>query len=377
MAYPCALRAFGEIRLLETESARQPVRLLQRTAPFAAFTLLSAVAGASLAHALAAPLWTGAVAGAVAGFAPPLAARLVRGTSARRATEQVTLLLLVAVAVAIAVRGMWPALAGATVRVESYMALLLVAPALYWAYLTLNRSRAATAQAAVLDRIGIALSGPPLMLTLALAVTVATCALLLIQYVGLQYPSWQHVTAKFLDRGIIPPLTLVLFFWGLLLLANKMWVLWRERRLFRSAERRSESALVRARTLALQGDDALPADDFMDMVWKKSVDFYVVPRYINWAIPILGFIGTVLGISLAAEGIQSIVGNRGSLSDLSSELGDAIAPLGIAFDTTLIALSLSVFLTLLQTALQRWEDSVLVDYENRLRRAAADDGGWR
>ena len=377
MAYPCALRAFGEIRLLETESARQPVRLLQRTAPFAAFTLLSAVAGASLAHALAAPLWTGAVAGAVAGFAPPLAARLVRGTSARRATEQVTLLLLVAVAVAIAVRGMWPALAGATVRVESYMALLLVAPALYWAYLTLNRSRAATAQAAVLDRIGIALSGPPLMLTLALAVTVATCALLLIQYVGLQYPSWQHVTVKFLDRGIIPPLTLVLFFWGLLLLANKMWVLWRERRLFRSAERRSESALVRARTLALQGDDALPADDFMDMVWKKSVDFYVVPRYINWAIPILGFIGTVLGISLAAEGIQSIVGNRGSLSDLSSELGDAIAPLGIAFDTTLIALSLSVFLTLLQTALQRWEDSVLVDYENRLRRAAADDGGWR
>ena len=361
----------------ETENALRAVRLTRRAAPFAAFTLLSAVAGASLAHALAAPLWMGAVAGAVAGFAPPLAARLVRGASARRATEQVTLLLLVAVAVAIAVRGMWPALAGATVRVESYMALLLVAPALYWAYLTLNRSRAATAQAAVLDRIGIALSGPPLVLTLALAVTVATCALLLIQYVGLQYPSWQHVTAKFLDRGIIPPLTLVLFFWGLLLLANKMWVLWRERRLFRSAERRSESALVGARTLALQGDDALPADDFMDMVWKKSVDFYVVPRYINWAIPILGFIGTVLGISLAAEGIQSIVGNRGSLSDLSSELGDAIAPLGIAFDTTLIALSLSVFLTLLQTALQRWEDSVLVDYENRLRRAAADDGGWR
>ena len=314
----------------------------------------------------------GAVAGLVAGAVPPLAPWLVRGTSAKRATEQVTLTLLLAVAIAIAVRGMWPALAGATVRVESYMALLLVAPALYWAYLALNRSRAAAAQAAVLDRIGIALSGPPLVLTLALAVTVATCALLLIQYVGLQYPSWQYLAAKFLERGIIPPLTLVLFFWGLLLLANKMWVLWRERRLFRNAERQAESALVRARTLALQGDDALADDDFMDMVWKKSVDFYVVPRYINWAIPILGFIGTVLGISLAADGIQNIVGNRGSLVDLSSELGDAIAPLGIAFDTTLIALSLSVFLTLLQTALQRWEDSVLVDYENRIRRAGPD-----
>ena len=362
---------------METESARQPVRLLQCAAPFAAFTLLSAVAGASLAHALAAPLWMGAVAGLVAGGVPPLAARLVPGASATRMTEQVALALLLAVAVAIAVRGMWPALAGATVRVESYMALLLVAPALYWAYLLLNRSRTAKAPAPVLERIAAALSGPPLVLTLALAVTVATCALLLIQYVGLNHPSWRHIAVKFLERGVIPPLTLVLFFWGLLLLANKMWVLWRERRLFRSAERRSESALVRARTLALQGEGALAADDFMDMVWKKSVDFYVVPRYINWAIPILGFIGTVLGISLAAEGIQSIVGNRGSLSDLSSELGDAIAPLGIAFDTTLIALSLSVFLTLLQTALQRWEDSVLVDYENRLRRAAADGGGWR
>ena len=348
------------------------MRLTRRAVPVAAFALLSAVVGASLAHAVAAPLWMGAVAGLVAGAVPPLAPWLVRGTSAKRATEQVTLTLLLAVAIAIAVRGMWPALAGAAVRVESYMALLLVAPALYWAYLALNRSRAAAAQAAVLDRIGIALSGPPLVLTLALAVTVATCALLLIQYVGLQYPSWQYLAAKFLERGIIPPLTLVLFFWGLLLLANKMWVLWRERRLFRNAERQAESALVRARTLALQGDDALADDDFMDMVWKKSVDFYVVPRYINWAIPILGFIGTVLGISLAADGIQNIVGNRGSLVDLSSELGDAIAPLGIAFDTTLIALSLSVFLTLLQTALQRWEDSVLVDYENRIRRAGPD-----
>lgn len=359
-------------RLLETESAPRPARLLWRAVPFAAFTLLSAVAGASLAHAAAAPLWVGAVAGLVAGVAPPLAPRLVRGASAVRATEQVALVLLLAVAAAIAARGMWPALAGAAVRVESYMALLLVAPALYWAYLLLNRARAATAEALVLERIAAALSGPPLVLTLALAVTVATCALLLIQYVGLNHPSWQHIAAKFLERGIIPPLTLVLFFWGLLLLANKMWVLWRERRLFRSAERQAESALVYARTLALQGGDALAADDFMDMVWKKSVDFYVVPRYINWAIPILGFIGTVLGISLAADGIQNIVGNRGSLSDLSSELGDAIAPLGIAFDTTLIALSLSVFLTLLQTALQRWEDSVLVDYENRMRRAGPD-----
>ena len=344
------------------------MRLLLEIAPFVAFALFSAVAGASLAHAVAAPLWMGAAAGFAAGAVPVLAFGLRQRTNATRLAEQVALALLLAVAIAVAVRGMWPALAGTIVRVESYMALLFVAPALYWAYLALNRSRAATAQAPVLDRIGAALSGPPLVLTLALAVTVATCALLLIQYVGLRSSAWQHFAAKFLERGIIPPLTLVLFFWGLLLLGNKLWVLWRERRMFRHPERQARSALVRARTNAVRGGDGLDDDEFLEMVWKKSVDFYVVPRYINWAIPILGFIGTVLGISLAADGIQSIVGNRGSLSDLSSELGDAIAPLGIAFDTTLIALSLSVLLTLLQTALQRWEDSVLVDFENRVRR---------
>jgi len=38
----------------------------------------------------------------------------------------------------------------------------------------------------------------------------------------------------------------------------------------------------------------------------------------------------------------------------------------------LIALSLSVFLTLLQTALQRWEDGVLVDFETRVRAVPAN-----
>ena len=103
------------------------------------------------------------------------------------------------------------------------------------------------------------------------------------------------------------------------------------------------------------------------MLWKKSADFYIVPRYINWAIPILGFIGTVLGISLAADGIQSIIGSNQNFSQLSTNLGQAISPLGIAFDTTLIALSLSVLLMLFQTVLQKWEDNLLIDYENKIR----------
>ena len=283
-----------------------------------------------------------------------MAAALWPRFSAGRCAEVVSLALLIAIAGVVSAQGLLPALDGAPVNVEAALALLLMAPALYGTYLVLNRSGGTTRDASVSERLAAALGGPPLILSLALAVAVATCAVLLIRYVGLVHESWQGLAAKFVERGIIPPLTLVLFFWGLLLLANKYWLLWRERWLFGQAARRHESALQHAHAQQLAASEVGDMDDFMQMVWRKSADFYVVPRYINWAIPILGFIGTVLGISLAADGIQNIIGSRGGLADLSTELGQAIAPLGIAFDTTLIALSLSVFLMLLQTALQRW-----------------------
>lgn len=57
-----------------------------------------------------------------------------------------------------------------------------------------------------------------------------------------------------------------------------------------------------------------------------------VIRYLTWVIPSLGFIGTVIGIS------QSLVyANSGDMEKITSLLG-------VAFDTTLVALVLSVFL---------------------------------
>ena len=330
-----------------------------------AFAVLCAIAGASVAHLVATPLWLGAVAGIGVGLLPVGLPRVVGRLTARRCAELASFAFLVVIAVAASAQGMLPALSGASVRLESSLPLLLIAPALYGTYMALNRPSSGASGDTVTDRLAAALSGPPLILTLALAVVVATCAVLLIRYTGLNHPPWQGLAAKFVDRGIIPPITLVLFFWGLLLLANKTWVLWLERRSLRT-DGYGASALMAAHAQANahgEGD----VDDFFAVVWKKSADFYTVPRYINWAIPILGFIGTVLGISLAADGIQNIIGSRSGLADLSTELGQAIAPLGIAFDTTLIALSLSVSLMLLQTALQRWEDDILVDYESHIR----------
>jgi hypothetical protein len=71
----------------------------------------------------------------------------------------------------------------------------------------------------------------------------------------------------------------------------------------------------------------------------------------------------VLGISLASEGLQKIIAGGDGLSQMGSDLASAIAPLGIAFDTTLIALSLSVVLALLQTLLQKKEEQFFCDLQ--------------
>lgn len=337
----------------------------------AAFASVCAVAGGTVAHALGAPLWPGAVAGLglsipgwVAWLAPPGFPAL-QGFDVERWAEFTALILLVIIAMTMAVTGLYPLLArvGAPVRIESNVSMLLMAPVLYVAYVVLHRRGRTTRAATLSDRLGAALSGPPLLLSLVMAVAVGTGVVLAIHYLGLKVPAWEFLAVKFTQRGIIPPLTLVLFFWGLLLLGNKAWGMARERRLM--VRDHEDSMLLRAHSAAVAG--SLEVDGFVEMMWRKSADFYVVPRYLNWAIPILGFIGTVLGISLAADGIQNIIGSGRGLSDLSGELGEAIAPLGIAFDTTLIALSLSVVLTFLQIGLQRREDNVLGDFENRVR----------
>lgn len=65
---------------------------------------------------------------------------------------------------------------------------------------------------------------------------------------------------------------------------------------------------------------------------EKSEGDQSVIRYLSWVIPSLGFIGTVIGIS------QSLIyANSGDMEKITSLLG-------VAFDTTLVSLVLSVFL---------------------------------
>ena len=75
-----------------------------------------------------------------------------------------------------------------------------------------------------------------------------------------------------------------------------------------------------------------------------------------WAIPILGFIGTVIGLSAA---IGRFAGVLTASSDVSPALKDVTAGLSTAFETTLVALAVALALQLLTTFVRKSEEELL------------------
>lgn len=78
-------------------------------------------------------------------------------------------------------------------------------------------------------------------------------------------------------------------------------------------------------------------------------------RYLIWAIPSIGFIGTVRGIGEAL-----------SLADkaLAGDIAGMTNSLGVAFNSTLVALLISILLMFLFHQLQRLQDGQLVDIQD-------------
>jgi biopolymer transport protein ExbB/TolQ len=99
---------------------------------------------------------------------------------------------------------------------------------------------------------------------------------------------------------------------------------------------------------------------------SRAANAYSIPNFIFWAIPILGFVGTVVGIGAAVGGLQS--GFSGVLD--SSQLGESLkvvtSELSVAFDTTLVALLMSMIAYLTQTLVRQQESQLLSDVEDYL-----------
>jgi hypothetical protein len=99
------------------------------------------------------------------------------------------------------------------------------------------------------------------------------------------------------------------------------------------------------------------ADDLEDhLKYLADVDgarahaSYGLVRFIVWAIPIMGFLGTVIGITVAIANL--------SPTELENISG-VVAGLGTAFDTTATALGLSMVLMFTQFVIERIEQGLL------------------
>ncbi len=93
----------------------------------------------------------------------------------------------------------------------------------------------------------------------------------------------------------------------------------------------------------------------------SSVDSsYTVIRSLIWTIPILGFIGTVVGLSQAIGSFTDVLTQTGSdAGSIKSKLGPVVGGLATAFETTLVALVAAVIIQLLSTWVYKREEALL------------------
>ena len=198
-----------------------------------------------------------------------------------------------------------------------------------------------------------------------------------------------------LRRGIIPYIIVIFSFWTILLLIQNYFRTIFEKEVYKGyldLEREisvSEkylknyfsTSLVKDRldlTISLQRkgnevDEVLGLlNETLPAQHQEYFSNYNILNYLTWGIPVLGFIGTVWGISQSIEEIVVALSkmNNTSLAEQSSSefLSEAVKPLAIAFDTTLLALSISAFLLLLIAFLRRNEEQFFSSLEKYIQR---------
>ena len=176
---------------------------------------------------------------------------------------------------------------------------------------------------------------------------------------------------------------IILMFWGSLLIAGKCYEILRHRYVFdvdllgshgedkgdlrevlknleKLPRKLRDTPLVRVLTSSLRRflitDNVQNTSDAIEssieaLAVKLEAENSMI-RYLIWAIPSIGFIGTVRGIGKAlSQADQALAGDIAGMTD----------SLGVAFNSTLVALLISIGLMFLLHQLQRLQDGLVVD----------------
>ena len=111
------------------------------------------------------------------------------------------------------------------------------------------------------------------------------------------------------------------------------------------------------------------ADSDVQLYELSSQSSFSLPKVLLWAIPLLGFIGTVIGMSTAVGSFDAVLSNADNVDGLKNGLTKVTSGLGTAFDTTYLALVVSVIFTFPLNACERLEDRLLSQIDGELREA--------
>ncbi|MAG34153.1 MAG: hypothetical protein CL908_25010 [Deltaproteobacteria bacterium] len=226
---------------------------------------------------------------------------------------------------------------------------------------------------------------------IAIAVTVVFYGLLRIVPTG-------RIGELFVERGWVPYVITTISLWAVCLLGAKLRRLRRERELLgrdlmagvHEGPLRPEDASeaigvlhskgegVRESFVACRVERALRhfalrrrVDEVVDFLASESradegrVDAsYALVRVFVWAVPTLGFIGTVIGIGAAVAGFSETLDAAASLDGMKESIGSVTGGLGVAFDTTLLALVMSILIMFPASAVQRFEEVFLAEVDD-------------
>jgi biopolymer transport protein ExbB/TolQ len=208
-------------------------------------------------------------------------------------------------------------------------------------------------------------------------------------------PAFQYFSDLFLERGVTQYATMFLFFWALCILFFKWRKLCFQRRALDLA------AIPNQADFLLNPDTAPPVLERIHTLVDSTSHFLLLNRIeralsnlknigqisdvsnilqtqagydeeqvsssyslVNgfvWAIPVLGFIGTVLGLSVAIGSFAATLKAGGDMDAIRISLESVTKGLATAFETTLLALVCALLLQLLVTFLQGKESEFLDD----------------
>lgn len=213
-------------------------------------------------------------------------------------------------------------------------------------------------------------------------------------YWGIFLPMRQQYWALlFTDRGWVPYAVVFLTSWSMAILVLKLWKLTHQQRsltydllpLYESREIHRSNIpafrthirqlplnprrdfLVRRVLLALEHLEARGNAQQVGSVLQAQSDIdsarvdssYTMLHVFIWAVPILGFIGTVVGISDAVNQFSGSLQGAEDLDVIKQSLAGVTTGLAVAFDTTLVALLMSMVIMFPSNSLQKAEQDLL------------------